>query len=106
MNIDGVIVNTPQENTAPHIINFSVPSVKAEVLIHYLGERNIFVSTTSACSSRRKAISDTLLAMNKHQDVAKSAIRVSLSLDQNEEIINPFIKTLSKGIEKLSKVMR
>jgi cysteine desulfurase len=106
MNIDGVIVNTPQENTAPHIINFSVPSVKAEVLIHYLGERNIFVSTTSACSSRRKAISDTLLAMNKHQDVAKSAIRVSLSLDQNEEIINPFIKTLSNGIEKLSKVMR
>jgi cysteine desulfurase len=106
MNIDGVIVNTPQENSAPHIINFSVPSVKAEVLIHYLGEHNIFVSTTSACSSRRKAISDTLLAMNKHQDVAKSAIRVSLSLDQNEEIINPFIKTLSKGIEKLSKVMR
>ncbi|WP_338788931.1 cysteine desulfurase family protein [Metabacillus sp. FJAT-53654] len=106
MNIDGVIVNTPQENTAPHIINFSVPSVKAEVLIHYLGERNIFVSTTSACSSRRKAISTTLLAMNKHQDVAKSAIRVSLSIDQNEEIINPFIKTLSKGIEKLSKVMR
>lgn len=106
MNIDGVIVNTPHENTAPHIINFSVPSVKAEVLIHYLGERNIYVSTTSACSSRRKAISDTLVAMNKHQDVAKSAIRVSLSLDQNEEIINPFIKTLSKGIEKLSKVMR
>ncbi|MBO1514207.1 cysteine desulfurase family protein [Metabacillus bambusae] len=106
MNIDGVFVNTPQENSAPHIINFSVPTVKAEVLIHYLGERNIFVSTTSACSSRRKTISTTLLAMNKHQDIAKSAIRVSLSLDQNEEIINPFIKTLSKGIEKLSKLMR
>ncbi|MGM7720834.1 cysteine desulfurase family protein [Metabacillus sp. Hm71] len=106
LNIDGVVVNTPQKNAAPHIINFSVPAVKAEVLIHFLGEHNIFVSTTSACSSRRKAISNTLLAMNKQQEIAKSAIRVSLSLEQNEEIIPPFITTLSKGIEKLAKVMR
>ncbi|KKI91667.1 cysteine desulfurase [Bacillus sp. SA1-12] len=106
MNIDGVIVNTPIKHAAPHIINFSVPAVKAEVLIHFLGEHNIFVSTTSACSSRRKAISNTLIAMNKHQDIAKSAIRVSLSLEQTEEIIPPFITTLSKGIEKLAKVMR
>lgn len=106
MNIDGVIVNTPLKNAAPHIINFSVPTVKSEVLIHFLGEHNIFVSTTSACSSRNKTISNTLLAMNKSQDIAKSAIRVSLSLEDNEEMITPFINTLSKGIEKLTKVMR
>jgi cysteine desulfurase len=106
MNIEGVFVNTPIKNAAPHIINFSVPSVKAEVLIHFLGENNIYVSTTSACSSRSKSISHTLLAMNKGQDIAKSAIRISLSFEHNEEIIPPLINTLSKGIEKLTKVMR
>ncbi|MGM0874919.1 MAG: cysteine desulfurase family protein [Bacillota bacterium] len=106
MNIDGVIVNTPVKNAAPHIINFSVPTVKSEVLIHFLGEHNIFVSTTSACSSRNKTISNTLLEMNRNQDIAKSAIRVSLSHEDNEEVITPFISTLSKGIEKLTKVMR
>jgi cysteine desulfurase len=106
MNIEGVVVNTPLKNTAPHIINFSVPAVKAEVLIHFLGEHDIYVSTTSACSSRSKTTSQTLLAMNKPQDIAKSAIRVSLSYESNEEMILTFIDTLSKGIEKLMKVMR
>jgi cysteine desulfurase len=106
MNIEGVVVNTPLKNAAPHIINFSVPAVKAEVLIHFLGEHDIYVSTTSACSSRSKTTSQTLLAMNKPQDIAKSAIRVSLSYESNEEMILTFIDTLSKGIEKLMKVMR
>jgi cysteine desulfurase len=106
MNIEGVVVNTPLKNAAPHIINFSVPAVKAEVLIHFLGEHDIYVSTTSACSSRSKTSSKTLLAMNKPQDIAKSAIRVSLSYESNEEMILTFIDTLSKGIEKLMKVMR
>lgn len=106
MNIEGVVVNTPLKNAAPHIINFSVPAVKAEVLIHFLGEHDIYVSTTSACSSRSKTTSQTLLAMNKPQVIAKSAIRVSLSYESNEEMILTFIDTLSKGIEKLMKVMR
>ncbi|QGQ47530.1 cysteine desulfurase family protein [Metabacillus sediminilitoris] len=106
MNIEGVVINTPLKNAAPHIINFSVPAVKAEVLIHFLGEHDIYVSTTSACSSRSKTNSQTLLAMNKPQDIAKSAIRVSLSYESNEEMILTFIDTLSKGIEKLMKVMR
>ncbi|MDQ0224586.1 cysteine desulfurase family protein [Metabacillus niabensis] len=106
IKMDGVIVNTPFEQVAPHIINFSVPKVKAEVLVHYLSEHNIFVSTTSACSSRRKSISHTLVAMNKSQDIATSSIRVSLSFEQSKEIIAPFIERLSDGIIKLSKVMR
>ena len=104
--IDGVNVNTPEEFYAPHILNFSVPALKSEVLIHFFGENNIFVSTTSACSSRNKKVSQALLSMKKSEDVAKSAIRISLSLDHNEVIIDPFVTTLKKGIEKLTKVMR
>jgi cysteine desulfurase len=106
MKLEGVVLNTPIKNAAPHIINFSVPGVKAEVLIHFLGEHDIYVSTTSACSSRSKTVSNTLIAMNKNQEIAKSAIRVSLSYESNEEMITQFISTLSKGIEKLTKVMR
>ncbi|HZH60970.1 MAG TPA: cysteine desulfurase family protein [Metabacillus sp.] len=106
MKIEGVKINTPEDFYAPHIINFSVPALKSEVLIHFFGENNIFVSTTSACSSRSKKMSQALLSMNKSEDIAKSAIRVSLSLDHNEDIIDPFVSTLKKGIEKLTKVMR
>lgn len=104
--IDGVKVNTPEEFYAPHILNFSVPALKSEVLIHFLGENDIFVSTTSACSSRNKKVSQALLSMNKSEDIAKSAIRISLSLDHNGAMVDPFVTTLTKGIEKLTKVMR
>lgn len=106
VNIEGVAVNTPQDHAAPHILNFSVPALKSEVLIHYFGENDIYVSTTSACSSRNKKLSKALLSMGKHEDIAKSAIRISLSLDHTEEMIEPFIETLSKGMKKLTKVMR
>ncbi|TXC90229.1 cysteine desulfurase [Metabacillus litoralis] len=105
MNISGVVINTPVF-AAPHILNFSVPNLKAEVLIHYFGEHGIYLSTTSACSSRRSTVSHTLLEMKKKEEVAKSAIRVSLSVDHNEEIVEPFITTLKNGISKLTKVMR
>ena len=104
--IDGVTINSPDEFFAPHILNFSVPALKSEVLVHFFGENDIFVSTTSACSSRNKKISQSLLSMKKSEEIAKSAIRVSLSLDQNEDFIDPFVTTLKKGIEKLTKVMR
>ncbi|WP_273122834.1 cysteine desulfurase family protein [Bacillus weihaiensis] len=104
--IDGVVINTPENNAAPHILNFSVPHIKSEVLIHYLGEQNIIVSTTSACSSRNKKVSHTLKAMKKPDTVANSSIRISLSFDDTEEIIKPLIAHLTNGIEKLLKVMR
>ncbi|MFC0270312.1 cysteine desulfurase family protein [Metabacillus herbersteinensis] len=104
--IEGVVINTPISKGAPHIINFSVPGLKAEVLVHFLEEKNIFVSTNSACSSKRVKESTTLLAMNKGGNIAASAIRLSFSLEQTEEIIEPFIIHLKNGLKKLTKVTR
>lgn len=50
--MDGVLVNSPEEG-APHIVNFSVPGLKSEVLLHALESEGIYVSTTSACSSKK-----------------------------------------------------
>ena len=50
--IEGLVINTPMENSAPHILNFSIKGIKAEVLIHALEQKGIFISTTSACSSK------------------------------------------------------
>lgn len=103
--LEGIMVNTPNENSAPHIINFSVPGIKAEVLVHMLEEQEIYVSTTSACSSRKKSSSKTLLAMGRSQEVAKSAIRVSLSYENEIEEMKYFLSVLEKSIQKLKKVM-
>lgn len=63
---------------APHILCFALKGIRGEVLVHALEEKQIYTSTTSACSSRKKLASSTLHAMRVPDSLATSAIRVSL----------------------------
>lgn len=105
-SLDGVVLHTPLEHAAPHILNFSVIGIKSEVLVHALGEKDCFVSTTSACSSKRKLISKTLLAMGIPEQIAASSIRISLSYENtfNEAIVA--MNAIKEAIVNLRKVMK
>ena len=104
--IEGVVINTPMENAAPHIINFSIPGLKSETLVHTLAEFGIYVSTNSACSSKKKTVSQTLLAMGKNEQVAGSSIRISLDYEHSNEEIDKALKEIKKAIQMLSEVNR
>ena len=104
--LEGVILNTPEDASAPHIINFSVPGIKAEVLLHMLEERGIFVSTTSACSSKQHKPSKVLMAMGKGEQAAESSIRISLTYRGNEGVVEPFMTALTESVHKLKGIMR
>lgn len=69
-------------NFAPHILCFAIEGVRGETIVHAFEEQGIYISTTSACSSKKHLASSTLKAMNVADDVATSAVRVSLG-DQN-----------------------
>jgi cysteine desulfurase len=104
--IPGVVMNTPNKDIAPHIINFSVPHIKAEVLVHALEEKEIYVSTTSACSSKQKTNSNTLIAMGIPNDRANSAIRLSLSYSNSKEEVKSALVKIEETIDVLRKVMK
>ncbi|MCA0986370.1 cysteine desulfurase family protein [Guptibacillus algicola] len=103
--INEVVINTPR-NSAPHITNFSIPGIKPEVLIHALEEKDIFVSTRSACSSKTAEPSHVLTALGVSNARARSAIRISLSFQSTEKEIEVFLVELKKAIHKLKQVMR
>lgn len=104
--IDGVVINSPENHCAPHILNFSVPKVKSEVLVHALEDRQIYVSTTSACSSKQKSFSDTILMMTDDEERAISSIRISLSYENTMEEAKQFTAGLKAVLENLKEVMR
>jgi cysteine desulfurase len=104
--IDGLTINTPLENSAPHILNFSIRGVKAEVLIHTLEQKGIYISTTSACSSKKQLPSQTLLAMGVPDDLADSAFRISLSYDNTEDEAEKVIVAIEEAAKQLRKVMK
>ncbi|TFB25052.1 cysteine desulfurase [Filobacillus milosensis] len=98
-----ITINSPQ-NGAAHIFNISIPGFKPEVLIHALGEKDIYVSTTSACSSKQNEPSHVVLACSNELN-ANSSLRVSMHIEQNEEDIDVFIKELNKIIKQYDNVM-
>jgi cysteine desulfurase len=104
--MEDITVHTPESHSAPHIINFSIKGFKAEVFVHALEEKDIYVSTTSACSSKKAAASSTLIAIGVPEKDAKSAIRVSLTYENTLEEAAAFIEAVKETVNRLREVMK
>lgn len=91
---------------SPYIVNVSFKGVRAEVLIHSLEEKGIYVSSTSACSSHTKTKSRTLQAMGLTGEEMESAIRFSFSKDTTSNEIKETIKAIEELLPKLRKFTR
>ncbi len=105
LNIDGAVVNSPDEGVS-NILNVSFVGVKSEVLLHVLESKGIYVSSGSACSSHKKKHSHVLTAMGLNDKRRDSAIRFSLSAMNTMEEIEYTIEVLKKEVPILKKIMR
>lgn len=103
MTLDDVVMNTPEMNSSPYILNFSCIGYKPEVILHALEAQECYVSTKSTCSSHKNDVSRTLAAMHLPDAVAKSAIRMSFSDLTTQNEVEEFLfhlKTILKTIKK------
>jgi len=74
----GIAVMSPQDGL-PYVVNVAFPQFESETMLHALEERDIFVSTVSACSSKSKKVSYVLLEMGVDRRMAQNAVRFSFS---------------------------
>ena len=103
-NIDDIKINSPEDGVC-HILNVSFKDIRGEVLLHYLEQKGIYVSTGSACSSKKKG-SHVLNAIGLTQNDIEGAIRFSLSdLNTKEEILE-VVKVLKESISDLRMIIR
>ncbi len=106
-NIQGVSVNGPiGKLAAPHIVSVSVEGVRAEVLLHSLEEKKIYVSAGSACSSNKPSISHTLQSIGLKKELLDSTIRFSFSCETTLEELDITITVMRDIIPMLQKYTR
>lgn len=100
--LPNVIMNSPLENVVPNTINFSVfgKGFKGEDLLVELDMQGVCASSGSACSSGANLPSKVILALGKSSDLAKNAIRLSISTNTTEEEISTTIYLLQKYLSK------
>lgn len=105
--IDGVSVNGHISNdSAPHIISVSIKGVRAEVILHTLEDRNIYVSSGSACSSNKPALSGTLKNIGLANDLLDSTIRFSFCVNTTKEEVDYALEVMKEVIPMLQKYTR
>ena len=85
----------------PYIVNFSLKTKKASVVVEALSFNGIMVSSVSACKAKEEAISYVVKALGKSDALAHNTIRVSFSEDNTLEEVDIFIKKLTEIVEAL-----
>jgi cysteine desulfurase len=100
-------VNGPApERGAPHILNISFENVRGEVMLHALEGDGVYVSTGSACSSKKRKLSPALLAMGIDEGRAQCAVRFSLSPYTTDDEIDYAASRVGANYAVLSKFWR
>lgn len=98
--------DTTPDGSSPYIINLSFPGLKSEVIVHALEQRDCYVSSKSACSSKLEKPSRVLLDMGLTPYEALGAIRISMGFDTIEAEIDKFAEILISVIPSLQKVVK
>ena len=93
-----IVINSPFDSS-PYILNISVLGIKSEVLVNFLSENDIFVSSSSACTGNAK--SHVLTALNLPEERIDSAIRISFSIFNSEFDIDNLCEAIEKARETL-----
>ena len=103
-NYPDVIIFSGEDHFAPHILTFGIKGVRGEVVVHAFEEFDIYISTTSACSSKAGKPAGTLIAMGVDKSVAQTAVRLSLDIENDMSQVEQFLTKFKLIYEQTRKV--
>lgn len=99
-----VTIFSGEDHFAPHILTFGIKGVRGEVVVHAFEEFDIYISTTSACSSKAGKPAGTLIAMGVDKSIAQTAVRLSLDFENDMSQVEQFLTKFKLIYEKTRKV--
>ncbi len=96
----GAEINSP-DDASPYVLNGAFPGYLGENILNYLSEKQIYISTGSACSAKKP--SRVMTAIGK-EHLSRYALRFSFSGENTEEEIPIVLQALADALKKISTV--
>lgn len=90
---------------SPYILNLSIRNTRGEVILHYLEDKGIYVSTSSACSSKGTEKSHVLEAIGLDNNEIEGTLRICFSYETTFEDIDYMIKVLKESVGEVREIM-
>ncbi|WP_159549592.1 cysteine desulfurase family protein [Streptococcus halichoeri] len=101
---DDLVLFSGQDDFAPNIVTFGIKGVRGEVLVHAFEAHDIYISTTSACSSKAGKPAGTLIAMGIPAEQAQTAVRISLDEENDMSQVEQFLTVFKMVYTQTQKV--
>lgn len=103
--IPHIRINSPmEEGYSPYILSVSFEYTKGEVLLHYLEDKDIYVSTASACSSKGTKTSYVMEALGLSELQKDGTLRFCFSYENTLEDIDYTVEILKKSVEEIREI--
>ena len=99
-NDDKYVINSLDKNN-PYIVNFSLLTRKASVVVEALSNKGIMVSSLSACHSRDEDYSYVVYALTNDMKLAHNTVRVSFSYENTLNDVELLIRTLDTIVKEI-----
>lgn len=99
-----VTIFSQMEGFLHNILTFGIKNVRGEVTVHAFEDHQIYISTTSACSSKAGKPAGTLLAMGIPQKLAQTAVRISLDQENDMSQVEQFLTIFKQIYAQTQKV--
>ena len=96
--MDGVIIRD-LPSASPYVLNISLLGYRSEIVLHYLEQREVYISSGSACS--KGASSGVLELFGAKPAEVDSALRISFCSDNTEEDIAALVQGLKDAQKDL-----
>ncbi|WP_127714241.1 cysteine desulfurase family protein [Halobacteriovorax sp. HLS] len=95
----------PLEKTSPYILSFICPGVSSDIILRHLEMKDIFVASSSACSSRAKGYNEGFAAMKIDQREHKFVLRVSFSESSTIDEAEEFVREFENVVKEIKRIM-
>lgn len=104
--MDKVHINTLMDNSSCHILNVSFLNLRSEILLHTFENKDIYVSSGSACSSNYSGKKKILEIMGYDKAIYDGAIRFSFDIFNTLEQAEYAFKVIEEEIGILRKRLK
>lgn len=94
------------EKSSPYIFNVGFRNVRGEVLLHFLENDEIYISTSSACSANSGGKSHVLTELGIDNKLLEGSIRFCFSYEITKVDLDIFIDKLKIYINEIRSIMK
>ncbi|MDD0851945.1 aminotransferase class V-fold PLP-dependent enzyme [Halobacteriovorax sp. GB3] len=94
------------ESTSPYILMIQFKGISSDILLRHLEMKDVYISSSSACSSKVKGLNPSYLALGIDSKFHKNILRLSFGMDTTKDEVESLINEFRSVINEIGMLIK